>query len=342
MKLLLLLLALAGGSGAQGQAGGSGGAPAAGSSAIPAPMATGEGAFALGLPTHAGKLEWHASGYKPIEVSAKNDGEEIGIRALGASGSRTFLGFLFLIPEAAPLSSAKCRDGVLDDERSNGAAITQVSDSELTRPKGPPVDVIAYTAASRGGKITHVVRGFVATGDLCGDLEFYSDSAIDAKDPEIAKTFASYRLDPTHAPTLNDIMFYAQTLYQHQAFSAAAPLFEKALAKLPADASSQTMRRGLTDQAGMAFGIAGNLPKSRAIFSAAVAKDPDYPLYYYNLACADAAEDKLADARTHLQQAWNRRANMLPGETFPDPSKDDSFTPHQSDKDFWAFVTSLH
>ena len=298
--------------------------------------------FKLALPAHAGKLIWHAEGYKPVELSAKPEGEEIGIRGTDPTGKRTFLGILFLVPEEAPLTSAKCRDGSLEEDRGSVASFTQLASVETPRTKGPALDLVTYKVTNRVGKTTNVVRGFIATGELCGDLEFYSDNAIDAKDPEIAKAFQSLQLDPAHRPMEQDIAFYAQVLYQHQSFSAAAPLFEKALARVPAGTASLDTRRVLTDQAGMAYGIGGNLPKSRAIFQAAIAQDPDYPIYYYNLACADAAEKKLADAKTHLEQAFARKANVIAGEEMPDPSKDDSFTPYKNDKDFWAFITSLH
>jgi hypothetical protein len=32
---------------------------------------------------------------------------------------------------------------------------------------------------------------------------------------------------------------------------------------------------------------------------------------------------------------------MIPGETLPDPTKDDSFLPHKSNKEFWKFLQSL-
>jgi hypothetical protein len=64
-------------------------------------------------------------------------------------------------------------------------------------------------------------------------------------------------------------------------------------------------------------------------------------LYYYNLACADAEEKKLADARRHLQEAFARKANLISGEAMPDPTKDDSFLPYRNDKDFWTFVKGL-
>jgi tetratricopeptide (TPR) repeat protein len=124
-------------------------------------------------------------------------------------------------------------------------------------------------------------------------------------------------------------------------YKAAAPMFEQALAKLDDDHNQLIWRRVTTDQAGMSYGMSGEIPKARAIFETAIAKDPDYPMYYYNLACADAEENKLVDARTHLQEAFARKKDMIPGETLPDPTKDDSFLPHKSDKEFWKFLQGL-
>jgi len=43
----------------------------------------------------------------------------------------------------------------------------------------------------------------------------------------------------------------------------------------------------------------------------------------------------------HLQQAFDRRANVLKGESMPDPTKDDSILKLKKDKAFWAFVLTL-
>jgi hypothetical protein len=42
-----------------------------------------------------------------------------------------------------------------------------------------------------------------------------------------------------------------------------------------------------------------------------------------------------------LQQAFDRRANVLKGELMPDPTKDDSIVKLKKDKTFWAFVLAL-
>jgi tetratricopeptide (TPR) repeat protein len=92
----------------------------------------------------------------------------------------------------------------------------------------------------------------------------------------------------------------------------------------------------------MSYGMSGDVSKARAIFQRAVAEDPDYPMYYYNLACADAEEQNLTDARSNLQRAFDRKANVVPGESMPDPRTDDSFLPYRSNKEFWAFLETLH
>jgi hypothetical protein len=74
---------------------------------------TNDANFKLALPEHKGQLSWSADGFKIIEASAKPNGRELGIRGKDESGRLTFLGFLFLFPEQAPLTSASCRDGVM-------------------------------------------------------------------------------------------------------------------------------------------------------------------------------------------------------------------------------------
>jgi tetratricopeptide (TPR) repeat protein len=302
-----------------------------------------DGDFTLALPSHPGRLQWHAEGFKIIESSAKANGSEIGIRGKDASGRLTFLGFLFLVPAQAQLTSVKCRDSAMEEEKKANPSLRIIANTETTRSDGQQLASVRYISQGRGGETKFMMRGFVATGDLCGDLEFYSDASIAADDPELTKVFASYQLDPAYSPLFGDSFLYAQILYEHHAFKAAAPLFEQALTKLKDSGApeSKTMRRVATDQAGMAYGMSGNIPKARMIFETAIAKDPDYPLYYYNLACADAEEGKLGDARTHLEQAFARKNNTVPGEAMPDPAKDESFLPYRNQKDFWKFIEGL-
>jgi hypothetical protein len=302
-----------------------------------------DNSYKLALVDHPGQLSWSAEGFKIIESSAKPGGTELGIRGQDQSGVQTFLGFLFLFPEKAPLTSAKCLDGVLGPEKKSNSSLKITGTDEISQSGGLPVSLVSYTSRGQGGKTLYLVRGFVATRDICGDLKIYSYAPLNLQDPDVKKLFSSFHLDERYSPRFADQFLYAQMLYKQHMYGPAAPVFEKALAKVSEDhgQSAKTMQRVITDQAGMSYGMSGNISRARAIFEKAVAADPDYPLYYYNLACADAEEHNLAGAKKHLQEAFDRKANVIPGESMPDPAKDDSFLPYRNNKDFWAFVEGL-
>jgi hypothetical protein len=299
--------------------------------------------FKLALGDHRGQLRWSAEGFKVIQTSAKPNGREIGVRATDEASRLTLLGFLFVVPGQAHLSSAACRDGAIEPEKKGNSTLKVLKTAEVARSGSAPISIISYTATGGDGNTVYSVRGFISSGDLCGDLEFYSKSTISPEDVDLKKVFTSYHLDDSYVPKFQDALFYAQTLYQAGMYKGAAPMFEVALAKLNESPGpdSRTMRRLVTDQAGMAYGIAGDTSRARSIFEKGVVADPDYPLYYYNLACADAADKNLVGARTNLQKAFDRRLNILPGEHMPDPTTDDSFLPYRDNEQFWTFLVSL-
>jgi tetratricopeptide (TPR) repeat protein len=238
---------------------------------------------------------------------------------------------------------------VLEPAKKVNSTLKILATSEVNSPGNVPVSITIYSAPAGDGKTVYSVRGFVATGDICGDLELYSNSSITGEDAVVKKIFASYRFDPTYAPQFDSALLYAQVLYQAHMYKASGPMFEIALTKIsenPALAAKmmgneKTARRVVTDQAGMSYGMSGNIQKARSIFENGIVEDPDYPMYYYNLACADAEEKNLVAAKGHLQQAFARKANVVSGESMPDPTKDDSFLPYRNNKEFWAFLEGL-
>jgi hypothetical protein len=71
------------------------------------------------------------------------------------------------------------------------------------------------------------VRGFVATGDICGDLEIYSYAPLSSKDSALKKIFSSFRLDEKYVSKFTDLFLYAQILYRHNMYGPAGPVYEK-------------------------------------------------------------------------------------------------------------------
>ena len=169
--------------------------------------------FKLVLPEHRGLLSWSAEGFKIVQYSAKPEGREIGIRGKDQSGRLTFLGFLFLVPEQAPLTSTKCLNGAVESLKKGDPGL-KIDTAERASSNKPSIAMARYAAQGGGGKSMYSVHGFVAIDDICGDLEVYSDTPITRDDPVVQKIFASYRLDPNYSPHFDSALLYAQTLYQ--------------------------------------------------------------------------------------------------------------------------------
>lgn len=106
-------------------------------------------------------------------------------------------------------------------------------------------------------------------------------------------------------------------------------------------ALSPEQRRGIINQQGVAHGMGGNLDRAEEIFKQAIQRDPDYPLFHYNLGAVFAEKKQLEPALEHLKNAWKIRANMPSGEPFPDPRKDSSFAPYLNDRRFQDAVREM-
>jgi len=242
-----------------------------------------------------------------------------------------------------------CRDDVLSaGQRSMSGApglvdIKQIKKTNAVNAAGRPMSIGSYLIASIGDlKIAEQnLFGVVSSASECAEIHISKDSYKPADDFAMQSALQTLNLDPDYSPVAQDYFLLGSLLYEMpKNYAAAAVYYQRALDTLPANASLNT-RRVITDQLSMSYGISGQMKLSRTIIEAAIKTDPDYPLYYYNLACADAEEGKTSDAKTHLQQAFERKGNTLPGEHMPYPSEDGSIQKLKKNKEFWAFVQTL-
>ncbi len=294
--------------------------------------------LSFALPVHAGTLALDRGNFQIKELSAKPNNSEFGIRA--EDGDLHFLGFLFLWPEKPHLDAQSCRDEMLKSENA-ASSFSTMDRSEMKSAEG--TDIALVLLIPKDGKWS-AVRAFVAKDELCGDMLFSVDKPVTQQAlplERIKMALTSLHFDAKAQPKFRDAFAYATLEWDNHQIKGAVSAYHAALDLVDTSDDPQKWRRVTTDQLSMALGMSGDLKKSRAVNEAAILKDPTYPLYYYNLACADAEEGNAANARMHLQQAFERRANTLAGENFPDPAVDDSIQKLKATKDFWAFVQNL-
>jgi len=217
--------------------------------------------------------------------------------------------------------------------------------SETTSASGQPMLTGSFLVTSKAGvkASEQHVYGVVANRDTCAEIQVEKTDYSAADDAAIQAALQTVNLDADYAPVSIDYYLTAtlfQQLSQGRGFLGMATYYQRALDTMPADAPV-VIRRNVIDQLSTSYDRSGQADKGRAANEAAIKTDADYPLYYYNLARIDAEDFKAAEAKAHLQQAWDRKANLPAGQQMPDPTQDPSLQKLKVKSDFWTYVQGL-
>jgi len=151
----------------------------------------------------------------------------------------------------------------------------------------------------------------------------------------ISAFISSLSLNRSFQPVAFDFWLPGMMLFRGKDYPAAIAWLTQALKWDAREPSlSRDQRLAAIDNLGMAYGICGMLPKAREVFTTAIAELPEYPMFYYNLACTEAEDGNLDAALKNLRLTLEHKGNMIPGEKLPDPAKDDSFKKYADDPRF--------
>lgn len=276
-----------------------------------------------------------------IEVTAPAglvvDSKEVapdGEAARLMSTSRANLVFVSIYLEKVPVKgdAKACRDYYWTKAKQSPFQKEQIRLSE----SGPMALVEYLVPEAEDRKVNQKnVNAYLAEGDYWMDVHLSQmDYQGGAQDP-LAAIVKTIRIRRMYAATVSDRVAYGTAHYGQKAFPQAIAEYEKAL---ELEKRQPTLDRKtwivLVDQLGMAYGMSGDLAKAKQLYEWALTKEPEYPMFFYNLACTFAEEGKRDDALRNLRQANKFKDKMLPGEKMPDPTKDSSFAKCLEDKTF--------
>jgi hypothetical protein len=300
----------------------------------PLMLVTWFGAGAIALPAgHDWKSEMltvYDKGTRPVAQFSKG-------------GSGLTASFILFENLSGTPSSKGCRDDAINPILEHDAKlISKRVDGEMKTTGGEVLATTSYLVDMNlsGGHHQHNLFGFAGNAKTCAEIHVSSVMETPAEDDTMKAVLSEFQPDLSYHPNAVDYFKLASLLFKNSP-GLAAPYYKSSLDAMPDGASYVTARRVTTDQLVMSLGMSGDIKDSRAVAEKAITADPDYPINYYNLACSDAEQGNATDAKTHLQQAFDRRANVLKGESMPDPTKDDSILKLNKDKAFWAFVLTL-
>ena len=125
-------------------------------------------------------------------------------------------------------------------------------------------------------------------------------------------------------------------------FQEAIPYYRKAL-ELDKHRKSLGRERWilLVDQLGMAYGFSGDFINAKQTNEWAISQEPEYPMFFYNLACTYAEMNKMDEALRNLRLAYKYKGNVLAGQKFPNPRSDSSFKKYRNNKIFMAELRKM-
>jgi len=134
---------------------------------------------------------------------------------------------------------------------------------------------------------------------------------------------------------MKEYIYKGNTAYLKKDYNKAIKYYSKAIELDKKNPVLDTnVWRIIVDNLGMSYGISGNPYKAIDIYKKALIKDPEYPMFYYNLACAYAEVNNLDSAIVNLKLAFKFVGNMIQGEKIPDPQKDSSFSKYLTNELF--------
>jgi tetratricopeptide (TPR) repeat protein len=186
------------------------------------------------------------------------------------------------------------------------------------------------------------VFGYATSGDLGLDFHISKISYSPADDKFLESLISGLHLIQEYKPDSATEFGYGSIYYLHQDWMRAASHYESSLQlEKQKRALSQTQWNVLVDNLGMAYGMSGEISKAKATFEYGAKENPTYPMFRYNLACADSELGDLEGAMDQLKLAFQYKSNSNPGEGIPDPAKDDSFKRYLGDPRFASLTKQL-
>jgi hypothetical protein len=186
------------------------------------------------------------------------------------------------------------------------------------------------------------VLGYATSGDLGIDFHISKSSYSPSDDKFFDSLISGLHFIQDYKPDSATEFGYGSIYYLHQDWTKAALHYERSLQlERQKRALSQTQWNVMVDNLGMAYGMSGELPKAKATFEYGAQESPTYPMFRYNLACADAETGDLDGALDQLKLAFQYKLNSNPGEGVPDPAKDDSFKRYLNDPRFSKLTKEL-
>jgi tetratricopeptide (TPR) repeat protein len=286
----------------------------------------------LSLPELSWALEVAETGFMLEEKEIAPSGDAARFLAVNKATGVTMSAFLEKAPGKG--DSKECRNYYWTKAKNSPLKKEQIKLSEAG-----PIALVEYVVPDYlGTKVNQRnVNAYLSKDGYWIDVHLSITDHKSGANDRMQPILQNIRINVSYKPSASDFFAYGNLYFGRKDYMKAALQYEKALNlenKKPT--FDRKMWIVLVDQLGMSYGIAGDLAKSKQLYEWAITKEPEYPMFFYNLACVYGEMGKADDALHNLLIANKFKNNMLPYESLPDPRTDSSFRECLKNKHFSA------
>ena len=277
------------------------------------------------------------------EAQVRSDGKEVQLKAMLRQDHLVITAFLQKVDFVA--SAERCR---AEWWPGTEKAVSFKRD-DLRQFEKNEIAVVEYVIPEVQSKPIRQknVHAYLGARDLCAEIHMSKVLWEPAEQHLFDDVLATVRLLPDESAPADQgdamasrYLTEGSKFYAQQDYARAAEQYQKALDLEKKNRTlSGSFFRVLVDNLGMSYGISGNLGEAKAVFEYGISQDPEYPMFYYLLACDYGEMGKMDESIEQLRLAFKYKANVIPGESLPDPLTDDSFQKFVKQK---KFVDAVH
>ena len=293
--------------------------------------------FALTLPGLEWALEISAPGFDVEKRTLGPRGDSI---YLFASSKETHL-IISAFLEKAPrkVTSKECRDFYW-----SGTKKTPLKKEQIEMYDFGGMAIVEYMVPTFQGRETNQKNLFAyfARDNYWAYIHLSKIRFVSGEKGLFNRILTSVKFNESYNPTALDLLEFGNRSLFRKDFQGAISYYGKAL---NLDKHRKSLgRKGwilLVDQLGMSYGLSGDFIRAQETYEWAISQEPEYPMFFYNLACAYAEMDKMEDALHNLRLAYKYKGKVLAGQEFPNPRSDSSFKKYLNNKIFMAELQKM-
>jgi tetratricopeptide (TPR) repeat protein len=293
--------------------------------------------FALTLPGQEWALEVSAPGFLVKKRTLGPRGDSV---YLFASNKETNVILSAFLEKAARTGTPKeCRDFYW-----SGAKKTPLKKEQIEMYDLGEMAIVEYMVPTFQSWETNQKNlfAYLTRGVYWSYIHLSKMKFVPGEEELFKQILGSVKFNDSYYRTALDLFEFGNLSLFRKDFLGAIAYYRKAL-ELDKHRKSLGRERWLllVDRLGIAYGLSGDFTKAKQTYEWAISQEPEYPMFFYNLAWAYAEMNKMDEALRNLRLAYKYKRNVLPDQTFPDPESDSSFKKYVNNKIFIAELQKM-